>query len=362
MEAELSALRSNLLDSLFDETALKPALDDFARICNAPIAQLMVADGMVVDGRRSLLRSTFSTDIDDAVAGEEHHYQHISPRVLAIPKTRVGHATRDKDFISWDALHKDQTYQELIIPAGLGHGSIVPVVSSASLIVGIALHRPIEDDPFSDSEAEKHEYVTRFCTGVFELADRITNRHAKDVLSMFGAHRAAAIFNHAGLLVDCNHAYETLCSRRAALPQRGKRPDIVASHVVRPWRQAVRRQSGTVQISRPDRQDPYLFCTILPMPLVGQHLYPSGNVLALFREELSPGEIDHTSLRADFCLTPAETETAILIACGCSVHEVSQRRGVSVETTRSLLKRALSKVGKRSQPELVGLVCSYRAN
>jgi DNA-binding CsgD family transcriptional regulator len=320
----------------------------------------MVADGAIIDGQRLLLRSTFSSDIDDAVAGTEHHYQHINPRVLAIPKMRAGRSTRDQDFISWDAIHMDQTYQELIIPAGLGHFSGVPMINSRYLVAGIALHRPIADAPFSDLEAAKHEYVSRMCAGVFELVDRITNRHAKNVLDMLGTDRAAAVFDRAGRLIEYNDAYDALCQRRSAFVRVGRPPDLVATSVVPAWRQVVRRQQGTIQISGLDRRDPFLFCTILPMPLVGQYLYSAGNVLALFREELIPTEIDQGGLQADFCLTSAETETVVLISCGCSVHEVSQRRSVAIETTRSLLKRALSKVGKRSQPELVALVHGYR--
>lgn len=360
MEADLSTLRAHLLDSLFDEAALEPALTQFAALCDAPVAQLMVADGAVINGHRALLRSAFSNELDDALTGKEHDYQHINPRVLAIPKMKVGHAIRDKDFISWDEIHKDQTYQELIIPAGLGHGSLVPMLQSSSLIAGVALHRPISANPFSDREAEVHQHVSRVCASVFELADKITNRHQKSVLNMFGSHRAVALFDRAGLLIDHNDAYENLCRERASYPQRGARPGIVSSHAMNAWRNAIRLRSGTVQISRPDEIDSYLFCTVLPTPRVGQHLYSSEKVIALFREELRLEEIDVLGFQADFFLTSAESETALLIACGRSVQEVSVRRGVSVETTRTLLKRALHKVGKRGQPELVRLVCEYR--
>ena len=164
-DTDFQHLQKQLLEAVFDESALQSALQSFAELCDAPISQLMFAQQ-----NRTLLKSTFSKDLDVDLGPTEALYQDINPRVLATPLMPKGKSTRDKDFISHDAIHKDQTYQELILPAGLGHFSGVPIIHDEHTIAGIALHRHISDDPFDDDEARRHELASAACAPVLEMA------------------------------------------------------------------------------------------------------------------------------------------------------------------------------------------------
>lgn len=360
LEGRLFTLQAFLLESLFDQSALKPALKLFANYCGAPIAHLLITDGRVVDGHRAQLHSTFSTELDQGLMSVEHHYWDISPRVHALANMKVGRATRDKDFITEEGIKKDASYQELIIPLGCEHFSAVMTVNEPVLTAGVLLHRSSADGPFSDFEAKRHEYFSRACANVLNLAEQVSDRHAKSALNLFGPNRAAAVIDREGRLIDFNDAFDKLSQRIKMNPKKHALPGFIGQHMLKSWQRVARDGQGTVQIFFPNSHLPNLLASIHPIPHLGHHIYNSGQNIVLFRETMLPLDFDRTGLQFDFQLTDAEAEVAILLACGNSIVGISNERNVAVGTTRSQIKRILSKVHKGSQQELIALVHGYR--
>lgn len=68
------------------------------------------------------------------------------------------------------------------------------------------------------------------------------------------------------------------------------------------------------------------------------------------------------ALMAIYGLTPAEAKVAVLLAEGLSVDEVAAHLGVSLNTARTHLKRAMAKTNTTRQTGLVKLVLSGTAN
>ena len=134
---QLAHVQSLLTDALFDEAALTPALEALASACDAPVAQLMVTNA-----DRSLLRSSFCGPLHYDLIETEADYQEINPRVAAIPSMRPGHVSLDRHYISEDRIKRDPTYQELIIACGLGHMAAVPLAADPDCTGGFAIHRP----------------------------------------------------------------------------------------------------------------------------------------------------------------------------------------------------------------------------
>jgi DNA-binding CsgD family transcriptional regulator len=66
--------------------------------------------------------------------------------------------------------------------------------------------------------------------------------------------------------------------------------------------------------------------------------------------------VDEAHLRSLYGLTPAEASVASLIARGFTTGEAANQSGVTMNTLRTHLKRALEKTGCRRQAELVALV------
>ncbi|MCC7045566.1 MAG: hypothetical protein IT562_02525 [Alphaproteobacteria bacterium] len=61
-------------------------------------------------------------------------------------------------------------------------------------------------------------------------------------------------------------------------------------------------------------------------------------------------------LRELFRLTPAEGDVVLALAAGQTVAMHAEQRGVSLNTVRTLLKRAMVKIGCRRQSQLVAIV------
>ena len=355
MERVLSDMQRLFLEALFDEAALPAALQSFAGFCGASVSQLMIGGA-----HKSLLQSSFSREFDPALLAKEATYQHINPRVAAIPLMKVGKATRDFDFISTDAIKRDVTYQEMIFPLGLEHFSGVPIIKEEALIIGLALHQPKGEEAISNDQASRQELAAEACASVFHLALRIKEREQFQVLEMLGHNTAVAIIDSEGRLVDFNSAFEETCRRHEIVAR--KRSDVLQqiSSRYESLRRAIQFKSGTVRLRTDELGFPRLVCSVMPLPASRIAAHIGGVALAVLREPRSVQQYDLVSLQLDTSLTDAEAETVALIAIGLSTEEISHRRGVSVNTTRSLLKRSLAKTGCRSRAEIASLASFYR--
>ncbi len=80
-------------------------------------------------------------------------------------------------------------------------------------------------------------------------------------------------------------------------------------------------------------------------------------VAAIFIGNPTPGRIAHANtFRELFGLTRAEAEVVALMSVGNSLEEISEIRGVTIHTTRTLLKRVFAKTQTNRQGEIVRLV------
>ena len=339
------------MEATLDVQALKPALQSFADFCGAPYAQLMIADG-----KRTLLQSNFSGELDPEILDREADYQHINPRVAAIPFMREKKATRDKDFITRENALRDQTYQELIFAAGLGHFSGVPVINSRSMTAGLALHRPWSDEPFSDEEVRRHELAAQACEGVFHFANSVEFRHARSALDLLGDLRPAAVLDGSGRILEINAAFEQMIAREQ-LPWRKNMllyfADPLAQNALFAGLLA---RNGQFIARDEETKDARFGCRLFPLPQFGFFGFHRGCAAITIVDLHATPRIDPANLRAAFDLTPSEAEVCILLAQGLTIQEITTRRKVEITTTRSLLKRALAKTGTRRQAELVKLI------
>lgn len=356
MVNRLQTVQGLLLEAAFDSTALKSALSAFADFCGAPIAHLMIADG-----KRTLLTSTFSRDLDPACAEREWDYQHINPRVLAIPRMQQGKSTRDKDFIRYDKIKKDQTYQELILPMGLGHFSAVPMIHTPDLTAGIALHCPFFDDPFNDAVASRHERAAAECLPVFNLIAAIENTNASNAMDLLGADSATAAVDHSGQVITANETFEGYVHSRQINLTRDRRISLKQMQDQARLIHALRSQNGAARekfIVAASRGRTKFICHVLPLPPISSFSIGRASKLISFRVLENPRPPNQSLVAEAFDLTPAEADVACLLFTGLNLEQISQRRGVSIGTTRSLIKRVLTKSNCSRQAELVAAMTS----
>jgi len=121
-------------------------------------------------------------------------------------------------------------------------------------------------------------------------------------------------------------------------------------------------------VPRPPPGRPYLL-RIAPRasaPAVGPAPSPlllprPGRLVVVIRDAGAPVRIDAARLRAALGLTPAEAALACALAEGDTLQSHAAKRGVSVETVRTLLRGAFRKTGCARQSELVALVLTLAA-
>lgn len=356
MTISLESLQRGLMDAVFDEAALQPALQRFAAYCGVPIAQLMFADG-----ERNLLQSSFSIDIDPKTAAMEGDFQAINPRVLAIPDMAEGRATRDKDFITREEMDRDTAYQELILPLGLGYFSGVPIINDADLTAGIALHRSLSAGEFSDDEAALHERAAAACAPVFRFIRNVESFQAKSALAFAGDTVAAVATDLTGRVVEFNALFEALLRKRLVFVSGdqtvGLGHALPSKHLAR----CVAAGVGRFSFRHGADGEALWICSVTPAPRLRGVLSHANGLLIRLVPVSAPRRLDAALLEETFGLTAAEIDVAQYLFAGRTVAEISTQRSVTEHTTRSMVKRLLQKTECRRQAELILRLTPFQA-
>lgn len=356
-ETQFQDLQKSMLEAVFDQTALQLALQKFAHFCGAPLSQLMVAQR-----NRTLLRSTFSEDLMVDLAPIEALYQDINPRVLATPSMNEGKSTRDKDFISYDQIHKDQTYQDLILPAGLGHFSGVPVIHTEQMTAGIALHRPISGDPFNDGEARRHEAASAACAPVLQMASLIESHSVRSTVELFGAGKAVAILDYRGGVLEQNDQFDQFLKSVSARIDRGRKLILRSHRAQNLLATALGNHVGIVgggfALNSDKHADKWL-CRLFPKPAFTLAGPEAGHAILVCEQINKPLLLDVKLIQEVFGLTLTEGKVAALVFQGHSTREIARARDVSLETVRSHIKSVLQKTETNRQAELVAKLARF---
>lgn len=357
MTISLESLQRSLMEAVFDEAALQPALQRFATYCGVPIAQLMFADG-----DRNLLRSSFSVEMDPVVAAAEGDFQDINPRVLAIPDMVAGRATRDQDFITQEEMARDTAYQELIVPLGLGYFSGVPIINSSDLTAGIALHRSLSAGAFSDEEAARHERAAAACAPVFEFIRNVDDLQAKSALAFAGDAVAAVATDQTGRVVEFNARFEALLREGLVFVSGEQTIGFGRSLPSRHLARCVAAGGGRFAFRHGVDGQALWICSVTLAPRLRGALSHANGLLIRLVPVDTRRTLDEAMLRDAFGLTDAEIDVAQGLFDGSTISEISTRRGVTDHTTRSMVKRLLQKTECRRQAELILRLMPFRVD
>lgn len=340
-------------EALFDTAALEPALAKLSEVCSAPVAQLMLTDD-----DRTLLRSSFSGPVNWDTLENESLYQGVNPRVAAIPHMKVGHCTRDRDFIAYDDIKHDVAYQELVIPSGLGHFAGVPINLDPNSVVGLALHRPIDSDPFDNVDAQKFEIVAKGLMPVFSLASRIAKRDVQTAIGIVAPGTPAVILDHNMRVVDQNEAFDDLVKYEYLVQIKDK---VLRARDVRTdarLREELGRKDVRVSklVLRAAHGNRHRVAVLTKLPCLG---ISNNRVLIT----IEPEHVESSSLdkvKDAFALTEAETDVAAMLISGLSLTEISIRRDVQLSTVKTQLKGLFQKTQVKRQGELIALLLSLK--
>jgi DNA-binding CsgD family transcriptional regulator len=241
-------------------------------------------------------------------------------------------------------------------------GKILATASGESVI---SAHRGEPEGPFGESEKAALQKLLPHLKRAALLQGEMES--ARRQITMYTEH--VNRYSHAIFLTDADArvVHASAGARKIAAARDGLRivdGTLRVSAVTREtaFRRDVKELSKggnlrRLDVPRPSGQEPY---RLLLMPATDCGTFPMGVALPavsiLAVDTANHGEPDEAPLRLLFPFTPAEARVAGKLALGRSPEEIASHLGISVETVRTHLKRALAKTRTTRQGELISLI------
>jgi len=201
-------LHRQMVEAVFDPSALSVALADYAEA-----SQALIGEFIVIGARQTLVTATHGGRTRDDIGDVEREYHTINPRVEYLPNYKVGKLTRDQDIISLEEINTNSAYQDALIPQDTAFYCCLTFENTLTSYSGLVAHRSFADGPFTDDEAKTVERLARACKPAFDLANRIDLHNAKTDCSEQNRWRLYWI-GMAGLSIKVQQL--KLCSQRGS--------------------------------------------------------------------------------------------------------------------------------------------------
>lgn len=280
-----------------------------------------------------------------------------------------GHVYRGEELVSEEVLESLPVYQQFLKHKGLHHGCGAVIASTDEYRASLTVSRPKERGRITDAEIQILEALVPHLARAVALHARMAetesekallNAHFDDAacglllvnrggLVLLANSKAREVLEGAnGIRLEKGHFWLTDVNLRremqAALQRISADPDLI----LEPHRIVVPRDGGLSS----------LLVTISPGPCAaGRPSGPLGHpVLIQIIDPAAPPTVDVPLLRSLFSLTKAEARLAENLARGLTLQECADEAGVSLNTIRTHLARALDKTGTNKQAQLVALI------
>lgn len=299
--------------------------------------------------------------------GQAYAHCHIDnelrPRIRALP---AGSVFVDSDLLDDHALMESEFYQDFLCPQGVFHVAGGIPLNDDTAIGILRVIRPRSAPPFGQDEIELLRllmpHLTRGLTLHRRLAAMEAARDQGDLLDWlpFGV----ALLDRRGTVLATNRRADAVFAVRDGLwlDGAGLRASRWAEHMA--LQQEITRattdagdEAGTGALTV-TRTEPGRALQVFVAPLrpgqLGRAAHRARVVVFISDPDVAP-VVDVERLRAYLGITGAEAALVATLASGLGVEDAAVRLGVTVNTARTQLKRALGKTGARRQSELVGL-------
>jgi len=305
------------------------------------------------------------------VAPYLQYYGGLDTRIPVIAQTPVGQVYVDDRQMPFRAVASSEIFHDFFRPLGLGQGMATTLFAADSRIGLVSVHRAIDDGGFPAEAVSLFEWLAPHIVRALQVQRQV--QRAENIargMALTLDHFSVAVFlvNGTGMVRDMNcHAAEMLqepsfplqvvANRLSARDGRGV--DVLREQIacavgiaggapnMTPKLLNFRRRGGTSAVS----------IMIAPLRL-GSQVGPACEPLAaIFLSDPSQAHtLDAPVLMQQFGFTQAEASLASALTQGTSLTEIADTRRVSVETVRTLLKRAMAKTESHSQGQLIGRV------
>lgn len=366
--ATFSELLESVYESATDPDHWRVFLEGLAHTLNAKSGMLRV-----IDERGPTIRASAHYNLDpDLQRAHREYFVQQDPYLRELRDKPAGFIVPGEAFVDHRGLRRTEFFADYMAPQDTHHVCGGLAMRTAEFTIKFGLQRDRATGPFSEREAE---YIRRFVPHIQRAArlghllDLAGQRHdmADRALESLGV--GLVLLDDEQRILHANRKAESAFAWRCGLTQSGGRLVPVKAED-----DARLRNLFAVVLARARQATPPVPEAMLLTPTAGQprvlvvaspvnaeqsvfHGPWSRPCAAVFISNLQDaGLLDHEVLVMLYGLTDAEAQLACALSRGHDLRGLSHDWGVSRETLRTHLKRALQKTGMHRQADLVRLL------
>jgi DNA-binding CsgD family transcriptional regulator/GAF domain-containing protein len=357
-------LVEQLLDAVADDAAWPMFLDALAREVGG------VVPGLYINERGT--DSTLFAEVSglDPTWGRayEQYYKRCDPRRVRIQALPAGSVFVGSALVDDRQLVRSEFYNEFLRPQGFFHIVGGVPLENDDLVAVVRVIRPRTAQAFGRREAALIHRLMPHLSRVLRLQQRLTvaaarRDEAAEVLDWFPT--GVLLLDASGRVVAANRVAEEILASgdglraggeglRAALPVES----AVLHRLIAEIGQgtvAIDPSGGVLNLTRPSGARPL---NLLVAPLRGKLLSQEAPRAAVVVFVTDPERLPSTPVdrvQRWLGLTRAEASLVLQLLRGCRVEDAADVLGISPQTARTQLKRALAKTSTGRQAELIRL-------
>jgi DNA-binding CsgD family transcriptional regulator len=285
------------------------------------------------------------------------HFHRVCPRLPWGRRDRVGTAIFDYRFVDESQMRGLEFYEDFLMPDGFRYMVGGVVANHGNRFGIVAAHRSPSAGHADDATIVAMERLLPHLARALEIQRRLQLADAKaatlaDALELVTV--GVVVLTDSGRPLFVNNEARRLCSDQSGLSL--SKSALVARRPPEAERlRTIQQQSGAMCIDAFGARPLSLVAARLPQrswPYTFGVPQRAACVLFIKDTTTSPLVLEEVLISA-YGLTPAEVLMVQALAAGASVAEHAEQRQVSMNTARSHLKHLRTKLGVRSQAELV---------
>jgi DNA-binding CsgD family transcriptional regulator len=357
-------LVEQLLDAVADDAAWPMFLDALAREVGG------VVPGLYINERGT--DSTLFAEVSglDPTWGRayEQYYKRCDPRRVRIQALPAGSVFVGSALVDDRQLVRSEFYNEFLRPQGFFHIVGGVPLENDDLVAVVRVIRPRTAQAFGRREAALIHRLMPHLSRVLRLQQRLTvaaarRDEAAEVLDWFPT--GVLLLDASGRVVAANRVAEEILASgdglrvggeglRAALPVESAVLHRLIAEIGR-GTVAIDPSGGVLNLTRPSGARPL---NLLVAPLRGKLLSQEAPRAAVVVFVTDPERLPSTPVdrvQRWLGLTRAEASLVLQLLRGCRVEDAADVLGISPQTARTQLKRALAKTSTGRQAELIRL-------
>lgn len=290
-----------------------------------------------------------------------------------VERRLFGQAAVGSSVVTERTLKRSFLYNEYLRPrhVGIYHlvGTVIPMDGGFQAALGI--HRPMDAGDFSPAEAKAIQRLVPHLQRALEVRRRLqqaeqANRSLYSVLDRLSLD--VVMLGSTGRLLHVNAAADSILHRadglirtpdglRAAHKEDDKRLQALISGLCYPSA-AARSAGGHMRIQRPSGQSAYAVMLAPAGPRAFGDDRSAPAILVFISDPGAKIVSDLTVLSELFGFPPAEGRLVLALLSGITPPDFARNTGITYNTAKTLLARAMARTGSRSQLELVLLVAA----